>query len=148
DYFALIAFCLVGASMLGTGSPIKGLAMVAVGLLLGTVGIDVTSGTARFTLGMSALIDGINLVAIMMGLFGVAEILTTFGKGGGGIPELPASAVTLRSLIPTRRDIRDSALPTLRGSAVGALVGVLPGMGATLATFMAYSLEKRVAKDP
>lgn len=146
DYFSFILFCLVGASMFSTSSPLKGLCMVAVGLLLGMVGIDVTSGTARFTFGIPALTDGINIVAMMMGLFGVAEILATFKKGAQ--PTSPPRSVSLRSLLPTRKDIREATLPTLRGSAVGSIIGVLPGMGATLATFIAYGLEKRIAKDP
>jgi TctA family transporter len=147
DYFSFILFCLVGASMLSTSSPLKGLCMVAVGLLLGLVGIDVTSGTARFTFGVPALTDGINLVAIMMGLFGVSEVLGNFAKGSD-LPVVPPGAVPLRSLVPTRKDLRESVFPALRGSAVGSIVGVLPGMGATLATFIAYGVEKRVAKDP
>jgi TctA family transporter len=147
DYFSFILLCLIGASMFGTGSPLKGISMVAVGLLLGMVGIDVTSGAARFTLGFPALTDGLNLVAVMMGLFGVAEVLTTFRKSQI-LQEKPPSAITVASLIPTWADVRQAILPTLRGSAVGSVIGVLPGMGATLATFIAYSVEKRVAKDP
>lgn len=147
DYFSFILFCLVGASMLSTSSPLKGLCMVVVGLLLGMVGIDVTSGTARFTFGIAALTDGINLVAIMMGLFGVAEVLANFARGTE-VPNVAPGAIPLRALIPTRKDLRDSTLPALRGSAVGSIIGVLPGMGATLATFIAYGLEKRVSKDP
>ncbi|MCT8990262.1 tripartite tricarboxylate transporter permease [Chelativorans sp. SCAU2101] len=146
DYFGLILFCLVGASMLGVGSPLKGLCMVAVGLLLGLVGTDVTSGTPRFTLGIPMLTDGIDLVAMMMGLFGVAEILSAYSKGGESL--VSASAVALRSLIPTRQDVREAGGATLRGSLVGAVIGVLPGMGATLATFIAYGLEKRISRNP
>lgn len=147
DYFSFILFCLVGASMLSTGSPLKGLCMVAVGLLLGTVGIDVTSGTARFTFGIPAFTDGINLVAIMMGLFGVSEVLANFASRVE-LPRVPSNAVPLRALIPTRKDLREAALPALRGASVGSMVGMLPGMGATLATFIAYGVEKRIAKDP
>jgi TctA family transporter len=147
DYFSFILFCLVGASMLSTGSPLKGLCMMGVGLVIGTVGIDVTSGVARFTFGLPAFTDGINLVAIMMGLFGVSEVLTNYANRDEA-PAVPSHAVSLRSLIPTRQQLRDSALPALRGAGVGSIVGVLPGMGATLATFIAYGLEKRVAKDP
>lgn len=146
DYFGLILFCLVGASMLGVGSPLKGLCMVAVGLLLGLVGTDVTSGTPRFTLGIPMLTDGIDLVAMMMGLFGVSEILSAYSKGGASL--VPTSAVTLRSLIPTRQDVREARGATLRGSFLGAVIGVLPGMGATLATFIAYGIEKRISRNP
>ena len=146
DYFALILFCLLASSMLAIGSPLKGLTMVVFGLLLGMVGIDVTSGQARFTGGNASLLDGINLTAMMMGLFGVAEVLNTYL--GGVKPVAGAKSVTLRSLIPTRSEVRQSVAPTFRGTAVGSIVGVLPGMGATLATIIAYALEKRVAKDP
>jgi TctA family transporter len=147
DYFSLILFCLVGTAMLGIGSPLKGLCMVAVGLLLGMVGIDVSSGQARFTLGIVALTDGINLVAMMMGLFGVAEILQAFATSGSVSPLRPGS-ISLRSLLPDRKDIREATMPTIRGSLVGSIVGVLPGMGATLGTFIAYGLEKRVSRTP
>ena len=145
DYFALILFCLIGASMLGLGSPVKGFSMVAVGLLLGMVGIDVTTGQPRFTAGIPSLIDGIDLVAMMMGLFGVAEVISTYLDDD----EAPApKKVTLRSLVPTRQEARQAAMPTLRGSALGSLIGLLPGMGATLGTFIAYSVEKRISRDP
>lgn len=146
DYFALILFCLLASSMLAIGSPIKGLTMVVLGLVLGMVGIDVTSGQARFTGGNSSLLDGINLTAMMMGLFGVAEVLSTY-LGSDKAAET-AKKVTLRSMIPSTTEFKQSVSPTLRGTAVGSIVGVLPGMGATLATIIAYAVEKRVAKDP
>ncbi len=145
DYFALILFCLIGASMLGLGSPMKGFSMVAVGLLLGMVGIDVTTGQTRYTLGLPSLTDGIDLVAMMMGLFGVSEVLSTYlDEDGASKP----TKVTLRSLIPTREELRDAAMPTLRGSALGSVIGLLPGMGATLGTFIAYAIEKRISRNP
>lgn len=145
DYFALILFCLIGASMLGLGSPLKGFSMVAVGLLVGMVGIDVTTGQPRFTFGIPSLTDGVDLVAMMMGLFGVSEVLSTYVDDD----EAPkATQVTLRSLIPTRQEVRDATMPTLRGSALGSIIGLLPGMGATLGTFIAYAIEKRISRDP
>lgn len=146
DYFSLILFCLLASSMLAIGAPLKGLTMVVLGLLLGMVGTDVTSGQARFTGGNIMLLDGINLTAMMMGLFGVAEVLNTYI--GGAQPSGSAKKVTFRSMIPARHEFAQAVAPSLRGTAVGSIVGVLPGMGATLATIMAYALEKRVAKDP
>lgn len=147
EYFAIILFCLISASTLSTHSPIKGLCMVMAGLLLGLAGTDVTSGTPRYTFGLAALGDGINLVAMMMGLFGIAEVLTSLGQGGGRLL-VARKSITMRSLLPTWQDVRQAAAPTLRGSAMGAVTGIMPGMGATLATFMAYAVERRVAKDP
>ena len=145
DYFALILFCLIGASMLGLGSPMKGFSMVAVGLLLGMVGIDVTTGQTRYTLGLPSLTDGISFVAMMMGLFGISEVLSTYLDED----EAPKpTEVTLRSLIPTREELRDATMPTLRGSALGSVIGLLPGMGATLGTFIAYAIEKRISRNP
>lgn len=146
DYFSLILFCLLASSMLAIGSPLKGLTMVVLGLLLGMVGTDVTSGQARFTGGNSVLLDGIDLTAMMMGLFGVAEVLNTYV--GGNQPTVSTRKVSLRSMIPARHEFAQAMKPALRGTAVGSVVGVLPGMGATLATIIAYAVEKRVAKDP
>jgi TctA family transporter len=84
---------------------------------------------------------------MMMGLFGVAEVLTALGQGGGHLM-IQRGSITMRSLIPTWQDIRQSTWPTLRGSAMGAITGIMPGMGATLATFMAYAVERRIARDP
>ncbi|WP_309085740.1 tripartite tricarboxylate transporter permease [Chelativorans sp.] len=145
DYFALILFCLIGASMLGLGSPLKGFCMVAIGLLIGMVGTDVTTGQARFTLGIPSLLDGIDLTAMLMGLFGVSEVVSTY-LNDDDTP--PPKNVTLRSLIPTRQEAREAAMPTLRGSGLGSFIGLLPGMGATLGTFLAYSFEKRISSHP
>lgn len=147
DYFALILFCLVGASTLGVGSPIKGLAMVTVGLMLGLVGIDVTTGQPRFTMGLPMLTDGIDLVPMMMGLFGVSEILSTYAQKSGDLSS-PTTPVKLRDLVPTRKDVKEATWPTIRGSFIGSFVGALPGMGATLSTFISYGLEKRISKNP
>ncbi len=147
EYFSIILFCLISASTLSTHSPIKGLGMVMLGLLLGLAGIDVTSGLPRYTFGLASLGDGINLVAMMMGLFGIAEVLTSLGQGGGQML-VKRSTITMRSLLPTWLDIKQAAAPTLRGSAMGAITGIMPGMGATLATFMAYAVERRIARDP
>jgi TctA family transporter len=137
---------LVAASTISVGSPLKGLAMVVFGLVLGLVGTDVTSGTYRFTFGNLELTDGLNLVAVAMGLFGIAEILSNLVHDQH--PRVDAKAITLRSLMPTRDDMRRSLMPTLRGSLVGSWVGAMPGTGPSIAAFLAYATEKRLAADP
>ena len=145
EYFSIMLLGLVAASTLSAGSPLKGLAMVVLGVAIGLVGVDVTSARPRFTFGLAELIDGVNLLALGMGLFGVAEILNNLGRKA---PPISAQAITLRSLIPTRQDWRASLMPTLRGSGIGAAVGTLPGTGPAIAAFMAYALEKRVSREP
>ncbi|MCI5075078.1 tripartite tricarboxylate transporter permease [Oricola sp.] len=145
EYFSIMLLGLVAASTLSVGSPLKGLAMVVMGIALGLVGIDVTSGHPRYTFGVIRLMDGVNLLALGMGLFGVAEILNNLGKP---TQQLKAGSVTLRSLLPSREDWKASVMPTVRGAAIGSGVGTLPGTGPGIAAFMAYAVEKRVAKDP
>ncbi|PCJ91921.1 MAG: hypothetical protein COA52_08070 [Hyphomicrobiales bacterium] len=146
DYFAIMVLALVAASTLSNGSFIKGVAMVAVGIVLGLVGSDISSGTARYTFGVIEISEGISLVALAMGLFGVAEILMNLSRGG--YAKVDASAITMRSLLPTKEDMRAFWPSAARGSVIGALVGMLPGTGPTIATFMAYSAEKRISKNP
>ncbi|WP_108661331.1 tripartite tricarboxylate transporter permease [Acuticoccus kandeliae] len=144
DYFALMLLGLVAASTLSIGSPMKGLAMVAFGLLLGSIGTDVNTGALRFTFGSTNLMDGIGLVPLSMGLFGVAELLSNLGRKSIGTNE----KIGLRQMIPTRQQVRDSTWPTLRGSALGAAIGAMPGSGGTIASFMSYAVEKRVSRHP
>jgi TctA family transporter len=146
EYFAIMLLGLVAASTLSLGSALKGLAMVVVGVALGIVGTDINTGTSRLTFGILELSDGLNLVAVAMGLFGVAEILSSVGQGRTVVVD--PTSITMRSLIPTRQDIRESIMPTLRGTAVGSAIGALPGSGAIVATFMSYALEKRVSDTP
>jgi len=145
EYFSLMLFGLIAASTVSPGSQLKGLAMVLVGLVLGLVGGDVTSGTFRFTFGMIELGDGLSIVAIAMGVFGTAEIITNLSKPGRG--KAKVRSITYRDLIPTRAEMRLTLKPMMRGAPVGTFLGVLPGAGATIASFVAYGLEKRVAKD-
>ncbi|TSE35538.1 tripartite tricarboxylate transporter permease [Tepidimonas charontis] len=145
EYFAMMLLGLIAASTLATGSPLKGLAMVVLGLLLGTVGTDVNSGQARFDFGVPELMDGINIVALAMGLFGIAEVVGSVNQPREGqINE----RITLRSMLPTRQDWKDSWRPMLRGSGIGSFFGALPGTGASIASFMAYATEKKLARDP
>ena len=145
ELFAMMVLGLVAASSMGTGSPVKGLAMVVMGVLLGMVGTDVNSGAARFTFDIPELMDGINLVALAMGLFGVAEVVRNIH---GQDDSQKVEKVTLRSMIPAREEMRRSYPAMLRGSALGSALGALPGVGPSIAAFMSYAIEKRVAKDP
>lgn len=145
ELFSMMVMGLVAASSMGTGSPIKGLAMVVMGVLLGMVGTDVNSGAARFTMDIPELMDGINLVALATGLFGVAEVV----RGIHGQDETQKiEKVTLRSMIPTKQEMNRSYPAMLRGSALGSALGALPGVGPSIAAFMAYAIEKKVAKNP
>jgi TctA family transporter len=146
DYFSIMLLALTAASTLAVGSPLKGLCMVVLGLALGLVGTDISSGQFRFTFGIAALADGINLVALAMGLFGVAEILNTLATGA--LPQLESTRIDLRSLLPTKQDMREFRGACARGSLVGSFIGMLPGTGPTIAAFMAYALEKKLSRTP
>lgn len=145
EYFSMMVLGLIAASTLASGSPAKGLAMVVLGLLLGTAGADVNSGITRFDFDIPELSDGINLVALAMGLFGVAEIISSITRARDAKSN---EKITMRSMIPTKEDVKASAMPILRGSGIGGFFGALPGTGASIAAFMSYALEKKVAKDP
>ncbi len=145
DYAAMMFLGLVAASTIGASRPAKGFAMVTLGLLLGCVGTDVNSGVQRFTFGQTELLDGINLVALAMGLFGVAEVISNVrDPDRQGVAE----RLGLRSLMPRREDLRRMGWPILRGSAMGSFFGALPGTGSTLSSFLSYSMERRVARQP
>jgi putative tricarboxylic transport membrane protein len=146
EYFAMMLLGLIAASTLSSGSPVKGIAMVVLGLLLGIVGTDVNTGVLRFTFGIPELSDGISLVAIAMGLFGVSEVIASIDKVRRGA--IKQQKITFRSMVPTRDDVSRSWFPMARGTGVGAFFGALPGAGSTIASFMSYALEKRVASDP
>jgi TctA family transporter len=145
EYFSMMVLGLIAASTLASGSPVKGLAMVVLGLLIGTIGVDVNSGQARFDFGILQLMDGVNLVALAMGIFGVSEIIASVLRAREGVV---ADKITMRSMLPRRQEVKDSVVPMLRGTGVGGFFGALPGTGASIASFMSYALEKRVAKDP
>lgn len=146
EYFSIAVFGLIAASTLSPGSALKGLAMVVLGLVLGLVGMDINSGVQRFNLGILELSDGLNIVALAMGLFGVSEILINLLRSSG--TPFSVDNVSFKSLFPTRQDVRDSTFPTIRGMFVGCLCGILPGVGPTIASFMAYATEKKVSRHP
>ncbi|GHF44932.1 tripartite tricarboxylate transporter permease [Seohaeicola zhoushanensis] len=146
EYFMLMSFALVAASLLSTGRPVKSLITVMFGMLLGIVGLDLNTGTARFAFDMPEFFDGLSLVALALGLFGLPEIITT--ARGGPDSKLGAQSVSLRSMLPSREEWKRSFFPMLRGTGIGAFFGALPGTGGTIATFMSYTLETRVSKHP
>ena len=145
EYFSLMVLGLIAAVVLAHGSVIKAVGMVVLGLLLGLVGTDVNSGMARFSFGIPELTDGIGFVAVAMGVFGLAEIMKNLEEVEGE-REVFLNKVT--HLWPTKQDFKDAWGAVLRGTALGSLLGILPGGGAVLASFAAYTLEKKLAKDP
>ena len=144
EFFSLVVLGLIASIALARGSTIKALAMIVLGLLFGTVGQDLYTGTPRFTFGFRELFSGINFVSVAVGMFGVAEILRN-------LEDEKTRDVVIRKvkgLWLTREDIRRIVRPVLRGTALGSALGVLPGAGHVLASFAAYSVEKRVSKNP
>lgn len=144
EYFALMLMGLVFSAVLAHGDLIKSLAMVAAGLMLGIVGTDVTSGLPRFTFGLSELLDGIGFTVIAVGLFAVAEIVQNVSK----TEKVEIFSKDVKNLMPTWTDMKVAAKPTLRGTVLGSFFGALPGITASVASFSAYMLEKKLAKDP
>jgi TctA family transporter len=144
EYCSLMILGLIGAVVLAHGSLLKAIAMVVLGLLLGLVGTDVNSGAARFAFGVPELIDGLGIVSVAMGLFGFAEILTNLESTEKR--ELITAKVS--GLWLTKQQFKDAWPAVLRGTGIGSILGLLPGGGAMLASFGAYALEKKLAKDP
>ena len=144
EYAMLVVLGLLAASLVGTGSQLRSFAMVLVGIALGLVGADATTGYYRFV-AMPELADGISLVSLAMGLFGVSEIIRNASNRTRTMTNI---SVTMRDIIPTRAEARSLFGPILRGSTIGSFFGALPGTGAAIASFMAYATEKRVSRTP
>ena len=144
EYFSLMVLGMIGAVVLAHGSLLKAIAMIVLGLLLGIVGTDVNSGLARFSFGIPELTDGISTAVVAMGLFGFAEILVNLEHK----TDRDVLHQKITSLMPNRNEIRRAIPAALRGTSVGAALGILPGGGALLASFAAYGLEKKVSKTP
>jgi TctA family transporter len=144
EYFALMLMGLVAAAVLAQGDMVKSISMVVLGLLLGVVGTDVNSGVQRFSFGIFELSDGIGFIVVAVGVFALGEIISNLGDK----EERRLLATKVSNLMPTWADLKQSAMPILRGTALGCFFGVLPGTGPAIASFSSYMLEKKVAKDP
>ena len=144
EYFSLLLLGLLVLAYMNSGSMLKGLAMAALGLLLGMIGIDQMSGYFRFAYGVVELGDGIGVVPVAVGLFGVAEILLT-----AGMPTPPkVIRPGLRDLLPSRQEWREAHWPIWRGSAIGFLIGVIPGSAHVISTFVSYAIERKISRHP
>jgi putative tricarboxylic transport membrane protein len=145
EYFSLMVLGLIGAVVLASGSLIKAISMILLGLLIGQINTDVISGTPRYSFDIPELTDGINFVVVAMGVFGFGEIIANLG-----MPSEHREVFTkkVKGLWPTKDDFKEAWPSVLRGTTLGSLLGVLPGGGALLASFAAYTLEKKIAKNP
>jgi len=145
EYFSLMVLGLIGAVVLASGSLLKAITMILVGLALGLVGTDVNSGVARYSFGIPELTDGIGFIAIAMGVFGYGEIIANLAT-----PQHQREVFTdkVKGLWPTREDFRNMLPAVLRGTALGSALGILPGGGALLSAFASYTVEKKVKLKP
>jgi putative tricarboxylic transport membrane protein len=143
---SLMLVGLLAGATLAKGSPLKGIAMTILGLLLGLVGQDINTGIERFTFGLLDLDDGVELVALSLGLFGIAEFLRSVNN----IAPVNTAYAKLRAsdMRPSKAEIKQSAFPILRGTLIGSLCSLIPGTGPTIASFVAYAAEKKLAKKP
>ncbi|WP_426442573.1 tripartite tricarboxylate transporter permease [Bradyrhizobium genosp. P] len=143
---SLMLLGLLAGSTLARGSPLKGIAMTVLGLMLGLVGTDVTTGQQRFTFGIDHLYDGLDIVALALGVFGIAEFMKSINnlapvKAGG-------TTVRVRDMWPTREELRRAVPAMFRGTFVGSLCALIPGTGPTIASFVSYAVEKKISRHP
>jgi TctA family transporter len=145
EYFSLMVLGLIGAVVLASGSLIKAIAMIILGLLLGQINTDVISGVPRYSFDIPELTDGVSFVAIAMGVFGFGEIISNLGR-----PAEHREVFTkdVKGLWPTKKDFQEAWPAVLRGTALGSVLGILPGGGALLSSFASYTLEKKITKNP
>ena len=142
EYFAVILLGLVAASAVSNGSPVKGITMVVAGLMLGTVGVDITTGAERFTMGIPEMRDGVHLVIVAMGLFGVGELIVSIRANASGAHQ---NEIDYAQFYPTRAEWKAMFGPIMRGASIGSFFGALPGTGQTVASAVAYAVEKKVS---
>lgn len=141
EYFSLMVLGLVGAVVLASGSLLKAIGMIFIGILLGCVGMDVNSGALRYVFGVDELMDGLDFVALSMGVYGFAEIIRNLDAAGSR-EAVPAA---VGKVLPSAKDLKESAGAISRGTILGSLLGILPGGGALLSSFASYTLEKKLA---
>jgi putative tricarboxylic transport membrane protein len=144
EYFSLMVLGLVASCVLARGSLVKAIAMIVVGLLLGGIGTDVTTGTLRYTLGFPELEDGIDLVIVAMGMFGLSEIIRNLEDEA----TRETSVTKVGALMLSREELKRIVMPVVRGTGLGSILGVLPGGGAMLSSFASYALEKKISGTP
>jgi putative tricarboxylic transport membrane protein len=144
EYFALMLLGLTLVTSLGSGSMIKSLMMASVGIFIGTIGTDIVTGDERFTYGSYTLMDGIGLIPVIMGLFGIPEVMVNIEQS----LKREIYQTRIANLLPTLKDWKNSIMAILRGSFLGFFVGVLPGGGPLIASLVAYSAERKFSKHP
>ncbi len=145
EIFSIMLLGLLAGGTMAKGSPIKGVAMTVIGLLIGVVGTDVNSGTIRFAFGFPELTDRVDLVALALGLFGVADFLRSVNRMHFVGTE---TKVRLRDMRPSKAELKQAFFPMLRGTLIGTLFGAMPGTGPTITTFIAYAFERKISKTP
>ncbi|MDY3331413.1 MAG: tripartite tricarboxylate transporter permease [Pelistega sp.] len=144
EYFSLMVLGLIGAVVLASGSLLKAVCMIILGLLLGMIGTDVNSGVARFDFGIPELQDGLDFAVVAMGVFGLAEIMNNLAQREQRVDITDK----LGSLYPNRQEFKEAAPAIVRGTALGSALGILPGGGAVLSAFASYTLEKKLSSEP
>ena len=144
EYFSLMVLGLICATVLAHGSVMKAIIMILVGLLIGIVGTDVNSGTLRFTFDIPELSDGVSIIALFMGMFGISEIIANLEYRGSR----EVFTKSVGKLMPNREEFKRSVGPILRGAGIGSALGILPGGGSILGAFSSYMIEKKVSKRP
>jgi len=145
EYFSLMVLGLTVLTFLAGGSMLKSLMMACFGVVVGNVGLDLITAQPRFTFGLDVLLDGVGLVPVVMGLFGISEVLLNVEEK---LSEREIFKTEFKGLLPTLQDWKDSIWPILRGSGLGFFLGILPGGGAVISSFVSYGVEKKVSKHP
>jgi putative tricarboxylic transport membrane protein len=144
EYFSLMCMGLIIVTYLAQGSILKAIMMALAGIILGSIGLDLMTGLPRFTLGIDELTDGVGIVPLVMGLFGVSEIFQNLE----GNLQREVFKTHLKNLWPSLKDWAQAKWPIVRGSIIGFFLGILPGGGAVISTFVSYAVEKKISKNP